>query len=104
MPINASQDKITTVAATEARTFDKWWITSVRIDSPSPSMVKQATVTLQKARELPDGSYELSPVDGPVTYTIGNLDAEAATNSDLAQLMTQLITVAGTIGVQTGIL
>ena len=95
MAINATTPTI--IPAEGAKTYDKYWVTSVNIMGRDPGQPVRAVATLRKARILESGEYELSPNDSEVRLVIKDLYGTAAGNADLAAVVSGVITQIQTL-------
>jgi len=75
MPIQATSP--TTVPASAAKIYDKWWLSLHIAGNQKP----RAMITLKKYRTLDNGSNEFSPVDKPISFAIADVLTVAASRA-----------------------
>lgn len=85
---------IETIMATQpttipSKTYDKWWISSIMIQSPNVNGDANAMVTLTKFRTLEDGTNEAS--NERVNFSVDKLMEKAQTDSNLAAIIEGLM-------------
>jgi hypothetical protein len=94
----------TNVPAQGAMTYGNWWISQFMVQAQNPNNPVRVTAILRKYGTLPDGSLEFSPTDAPVTLTIPDLFAAAATNTDMASAIDALIAQVQALGTSQNVL
>lgn len=104
MPIPAT--KPTTMPASDAKTFDSWWLSSVALFG---DQAVQANVTFRKYRVAGDGSNDYSPVDAPVSLNVPDVLNVAATRAAagkpaLATAVQALLTAAQELAGEQGLI
>lgn len=82
--------------------YDKWWITNISINAPSPNLDAHANVTLVKFATLEDGSSITS--NEFATLEITNLLSNAQNDPELASVIGGLMSYINKIGQEKGII
>lgn len=83
--------KPTTIPQTTAKTYDRYWITSMNIMSRDPNGKTRVGVSLKKGFKRENGTWELMPGDQETRFAIEDLFAACETDPELAQIVGGLI-------------
>lgn len=99
MPIIAPTP--TNVPASDAKTYDKFWLKHFVIMANDPSGKVIVTAILHKARES-GGVWELSPVDSDIVIRVSDFDAAAVADPEMAAIKESLLYKVKEVAVAQG--
>lgn len=87
---------------TLAATFDKIWVSEIVISADDPAADAVARVKLRRFRTI-DGAVEFSP-EPPIWLEVDGLLAAAATDEQLAGVVSGLMGYVARVGVEQGVI
>ena len=85
-----------------ATTYDRIWVELVEISAPNPSADATAYVRLRRYSLRDDGSVATDPES--FRLEVPNLIASSATDPDLAEVVTALMSYIAKIGISNGVI
>lgn len=93
-----------TIPAVGEKVFDKLWVTSLLVSAIGPGKPVQLLATISWARQLGDGSYELSKTTKIVRLLIEDLYSLAGGDTSVQTLIDNVLNKVKDLAIAQGIL